>query len=75
MCGVRSTLYALREGHVRAPLSQQKSSESPLPPPPTPEAINNDRSLNGVQMRKFQCIDFQARYGIVILKRLLFRFY
>ena len=64
MWGVRSTLYALREGHVRAPLSQQKSSVFP-PRPPSPQAINNDRSLNEVEMRKFQCIYFQARYGVL----------
>ena len=33
--GLEATLYALREDHVRAPLSQQKSSALPrLPPPP-----------------------------------------
>ena len=67
----KTTLYALREDHVRAPSAQQKSS---APPPPPPPAINNDRSLNGFEMRKFQCIYFQARYGIVVLIRLL-RFY
>ena len=57
-----TTLYALREDHVRAPLSQKKSSASP---PPPPKAINNDRSLNGVEMRKFRCIYFQARIQVV----------
>ena len=31
--GLEATLYALREDHVRAPLSQQKSSALPRLPP------------------------------------------